>query len=122
MNEFGKRSTTLPCFLKLGAKFREDFVVAPGGRSVGFLMMIWLENQVAGREQDLFYFGILTDLFPGCRHDEPVMFAGFGGAVFNLFALERDPGDAHAPHVFTAEIASAFGVECGHLADLFASE
>jgi hypothetical protein len=44
---------------QLRVDVHEDVVVAPGIRRVGFLVMIGLQLQVAGREQDALHLGIL---------------------------------------------------------------
>ena len=48
----------------------ENFVIAPGGGCMGFLIMVWFQYQVAGGEENAADFRILKDFFAGCGDDE----------------------------------------------------
>src|SRR5438105_1496935 len=48
------------------------------------------------------------------------MLAGNGGLVFESFAFEAYPGDAHFCHVLTGEHAGFVRLEADHLRDLLA--
>ena len=92
----------------------------PRSGRVGLLMMIGLQNKIAGGEQDFLHVGILPDFFARDGDDELVKFALPGEPVFHPPAFKRHPGDAHDFHVLFREVAGVFGVKGGALGDLFA--
>ena len=47
-----------------------------------------LEKEIARGQQNFFDLRILADFLPHGRDDEFVMFLWFGGAIFNVLALE----------------------------------
>jgi hypothetical protein len=114
-----KSWVVLPQF---GADLGEDFVITPGGGRVGFLMMIGLQDEVTGGEENLLDLGVLAHFFAGGLDDELIMRARCGGAILHSFAFEADPVDAHLGHVGVGKVARVFGGKAGELRDLLPGE
>src|SRR5882724_2194222 len=101
--------------LKLSPYLHKDFVIPPGGPRTRLLMVVRLQDQIAGGEQDLFDLRILVDLRAGGLDDEPIMLTRHERFIFHASALETDPGDAHLFHVLLRELSGVIGFKAGQL-------
>src|SRR5580692_840723 len=78
---FLQSKSTSVALLQFRPDLHEDVVITPGGGSIGFLIMIRLQNEMAGGEQHASDIRILPHFFARGCDDELIMRAGCLGPI-----------------------------------------